>query len=174
LTEDEVFRLMEAARDNRYGARDVALIFCMFRHGLRVSEACALDWSAIDFEQKELHVRRSKLGKAATNPIRGDELRALRRLHRDAGMPRRGPVFVSERGTAFTRDGINKLMARAGAAAGFGYRVHPLMLRHGCGFALAKAGHDTRRLQDYLGHKSINSRVRYTELDSSKFDDFWK
>jgi hypothetical protein len=48
------------------------------------------------------------------------------------------------------------------------------MLRHACGFTLAKAGHNTRRLQDYLGHKSINSTVRYTELDSSKFDDFWK
>jgi integrase len=174
LTEDEVFRLMEAARDNRYGARDAALIFTMYRHGLRVSEACALDWSVIDLEQKELHVRRSKLGKPATHPIRGDELRALRRVHRDAGAPRRGPVFVSERGTAFTRDGINKLIARAGETAGFGYRVHPHMLRHACGFALAKAGHDTRRLQDYLGHKSINSTVRYSELDSSKFNDFWK
>jgi site-specific recombinase XerD len=48
------------------------------------------------------------------------------------------------------------------------------MLRHACGFALAKAGHDTRRLQDYLGHKSINSTVRYTELDSGKFADFWR
>jgi integrase len=174
LTEAEVFRLMEAARDNRYGARDAALIFTMYRHGLRVSEVCALDWSAIDFEQKELHARRSKLGKPATHPIRGDELRALRRVHRDAGSPRHGPVFVPERGAAFTRDGINKLIARAGAAAGFGYRVHPHMLRHACGFALAKAGHDTRRLQDYLGHKSINSTVRYTELDASKFSDFWR
>jgi site-specific recombinase XerD len=79
------------------------------------------------------------------------------------------PVFVTERGAAFTRDGVAKLIARAGAAAGFGFRVHPHMLRHACGFALAKAGHDTRRLQDYLGHKSINSTVRYTELDASKF-----
>jgi integrase len=163
-----------AARDNRYGARDAALIFTMYRHGLRASEACALDWSAIDFEQKELHVRRSKLGKPATHPIRGDELRALRRVHREAGAPRHGPVFVTERGTAFTRDGINKLLARAGAAAGFGFRVHPHMLRHACGFALAKAGHDTRRLQDYLGHKSITSTVRYTELDAGKFRDFWR
>jgi integrase len=174
LTEYEVSRLMEAARGNRWGARDAVLIFAMYRHGLRVSEACALDWSAIDFGQKELHVRRSKLGKPATHPVRGDELRALRRLHRDAGQPGYGPVFVTERGTAFGRAGINKLIARAGEAAGFGFRVHPHMLRHACGYALAKAGHDTRRLLDYLGHKSINSTVRYTELDSSKFDDFWK
>ena len=174
LTEDEVSRLMEAARGNRWGARDAAIIFTMYRHGLRVSEACALDWSAIDFAQKELHVRRAKLGKPANHPIRGDQLRALRRLHREAGAPGHGPVFVTERGTAFTRAGVAKLILRAGEAAGFGYRVHPHMLRHACGFALAKAGHDTRRLQDYLGHRSINSTVRYTELDGSKFSDFWR
>jgi hypothetical protein len=36
------------------------------------------------------------------------------------------------------------------------------------------AGHDTRRLQDYLGHRSISSTVRYTELDAGKFRDFWR
>src|SRR5215469_15030127 len=91
LIENEVFRLMEAARGNRRGLRDAALIFTMYRHGLGVSEACALDWSAIDFTAKELHVRRSKLGKPATHLIRGDELRALRRLHREAGEPGHGP-----------------------------------------------------------------------------------
>ena len=35
------------------------------------------------------------------------------------------------------------------------------MLRHGCGYALANAGHDTRRLQAYLGHKNIQHTVRY-------------
>jgi integrase len=173
LTEDEVFRLMEAARGNRWGARDAALIFTMYRHGLRVSEAASLDWSAIDFAQQELHVRRSKLGKPATHPIRGDELRALRRLHRDAGSPGHGAVFVTERGTAFTRAGVAKLISRAGSSAGFGFRVHPHMLRHACGFALAKAGHDTRRLQDYLGHRSINSTVRYTELSPDRFRNLW-
>ena len=38
------------------------------------------------------------------------------------------------------------------------------MLRHACGYALANAGHDTRSLQDYLGHKNIQHTVRYTEL----------
>jgi type 1 fimbriae regulatory protein FimB/type 1 fimbriae regulatory protein FimE len=36
------------------------------------------------------------------------------------------------------------------------------MLRHGCGYALANQGHDTRALQDWLGHKSIQHTVRYT------------
>jgi integrase len=35
------------------------------------------------------------------------------------------------------------------------YDFHPHMLRHGCGYALANAGHDTRALQAWLGHKNI-------------------
>jgi hypothetical protein len=38
------------------------------------------------------------------------------------------------------------------------------MLRHGCGYALANAGHDTRALQAWLGHKNIQHTVRYTAL----------
>jgi integrase len=54
------------------------------------------------------------------------------------------------------------------------FSVHPHMLRHGCGYALANAGHDTRSLQAYLGHKNIQHTVRYTELAPDRFRDFWR
>jgi site-specific recombinase XerD len=46
--------------------------------------------------------------------------------------------------------------------------------RHGCGYALANAGHDTRALQAWLGHKNIQHTVRYTELSPHRFKDFWR
>jgi hypothetical protein len=49
------------------------------------------------------------------------------------------------------------------------FPVHPHMLRHGCGYALANAGHDTRALQAYLGHKNIQHTVRYTEMAPDRF-----
>jgi hypothetical protein len=48
------------------------------------------------------------------------------------------------------------------------------MVRHACGYALANAGHDTRALQDWLGHRSIQHTVRYTELSPTRFKDFWR
>jgi site-specific recombinase XerD len=48
------------------------------------------------------------------------------------------------------------------------------MLRHACGGALANAGHDTRALQDCLGHRSIQHTVRYTELSPTRFKNFWR
>ena len=64
--------------------------------------------------------------------------------------------------------------ASAGEAAEFGFKAHPHMLRHACGFALANKGHDTRALQAYLGHKNIQHTVRYTELSPDRFKDFWR
>jgi type 1 fimbriae regulatory protein FimB/type 1 fimbriae regulatory protein FimE len=45
---------------------------------------------------------------------------------------------------------------------------------HGCGYALANAGHDTRALQAWLGHKNIQHTVRYTELAPDRFKNFWR
>jgi site-specific recombinase XerD len=69
-----------------------------------------------------------------------------------------------------------KFIARrcAGVEAGFGFKAHPHMLRHACGYALANKGHDTRALQAYLGHKNIQHTVRYTELSPARFKDFWR
>jgi site-specific recombinase XerD len=54
------------------------------------------------------------------------------------------------------------------------FPIHPHMLRYACGFALANAGHDTRGLQAWLGHRSIQHTVRYTELSPTRFKDFWR
>jgi site-specific recombinase XerD len=48
------------------------------------------------------------------------------------------------------------------------------MLRHACGFTLAnRVGTDTRRLQEWLGHRNIQHTVRYTELSPARFRNLW-
>jgi len=114
----------------------------------------------------------SKRGKPSTHPIRGDELRALRKLQREA---LKSPfIFVSERGGPFTTDSFNWMVKRAGKKANFPFQVHAHMLRHATGYKLAGDGHDTRSIQDYLGHKNIQHTVRYTELSPTRFKDFWQ
>jgi integrase len=127
LTPSEVEKLIEAAKSNRYGHRDATMLLVAYRHGLRASELCGLEWSQVDFNGATLHVRRAKNGKAATHPIRGDEMRALRKLQREA--PKSPFVFVNERGTPFSPDGFNWLVKRAGQKAGLPFQVHAHMLR---------------------------------------------
>jgi site-specific recombinase XerD len=173
LTEAEVERLMEGTRGNRYGHRDATMILVAYRHGLRVSELVDLRWDQVDFRTATLHVRRVKQGTPSTHPIVGDELRALRRLQREQE-PRSPFVFTSERGAPFTSAGFARMLERAGVDAKFGFKPHPHMLRHACGYALANRGHDTRALQAYLGHKNIQHTVRYTELSPNRFKNFWR
>src|SRR5262249_18133677 len=173
LTPAEVEQLIEAAaRLGRHGHRDAALILLAYRHGLRVSELVALRWDQVDLKGGLLHVARLKNGVPGTHPLRGPELRALRRLQRDYSP---APyVFTTERGVPLTDSAVRKIVARAGEAAKIGLAVHPHMLRHATGYKLANDGHDTRAIQHYLGHKNIAHTVRYTELAPDRFRNFWR
>ena len=173
LTEAEVEKLIAAAEKlGRHGHRDGAMLLITYRHALRVSELVSLRWDQIDLPQGLLHVRRVKNGNPATHPIRGQELRALRRVQRDY---RECPyVFTTERHSPLTESTVRKIVARAGVAAGIGFPVHPHMLRHGCGYKLANDGVDTRAIQCYLGHRNITHTTRYTELSPERFKEFWQ
>ena len=173
LTEAEVEKLTNAARKNRWGHRDVTMVLVAYRHGLRASELVDLRWDQVDFPTGTLHVRRVKQGTPSTHPMLGDELRTLRRLHREQE-PKSPFVFTSERGAPFSTAGFARMVERAGVEAKLTFKAHPHMLRHACGYALANRGHDTRALQAYLGHKNIQHTVRYTELSPTRFKNFWR
>jgi type 1 fimbriae regulatory protein FimB len=78
-------------------------------------------------------------------------------------------LFVSERGAPLTRRAVNYLIAAAGERAGLGH-VHPHMLRHSCGYALADKGTDLRVMQDYLGHRDPKMTTRYMRVSSRRFE----
>jgi integrase len=173
LTVAEVTALAEAAKHNRQGQRDATMILLAFRHGLRATELVGLRWDQVSFDNATLHVRRVKQGNASVHPLAGSELRALRALKRAS--PASPFLFVSERGAPLSTAGFARMLERAADAAGLsGLRIHPHMLRHACGFALANAGHDTRAIQAYLGHRNIQHTVRYTELSPERFKGFWQ
>ena len=100
-------------------------------------------------------------------------MRALRRLRREQE-PKSPFVFVSERGDPFSNRGFQATVERAGKAAGFAMKIHPHMLRHACGYKLANDGVDTRTIQAYLGHKSIQHTVRCTELAPTRFKSLFR
>ena len=121
---------------------------------------------------KTASFHRVKNGIPSVHPIRGDEMRALRKLRRD--YPKDAYVFVSERGGPMGPIGFHRLIQRLGEAAKMPFPIHPHMLRHACGFKLANDGHDTRALQHYLGHKNIQHTVRYTDMAPDRFKNFWR
>ena len=99
---------MDCARKyGRYGHRDATMIPVVYRHGLRASEVCDLQWQQIELSEGRVHVHRVKNGIASVHPIRGDEMRALRKLRRD--YTKDAYVFVSERGGPISPIGFHRL-----------------------------------------------------------------
>jgi type 1 fimbriae regulatory protein FimB len=176
LTEAEIERLLNAARDGRYGVRDYLLIFMTYRHGLRVSELIDIRLRDIDLGSGRLFVRRKKGSLSTHQPIEGDELRALRawlRQREERADARSSYLFLSERGP-MTRQAVNYLVKQIGQRAKLRFHVHPHMLRHSTGYYLANRGYDTRLIQDYLGHRNISHTVRYTRTAAARFEGLWR
>ena len=171
LTPGEMREFLQDCRyRGRNRERDYCAVLLAYRHGLRVSELCSLEWSQLDLKSATIHVRRSKGSHDSVHPLRGDELRALRALPR-SGAPW---VFTTERGGPMTRHGFWQLLARRAKQAKLPIKVHPHTLRHSCGYALANAGHDLRLIQHYLGHANVQNTVRYTKLNAGAFRDVFR
>ncbi len=171
LGDTDIDRLLAAAKRGRHGVRDHLLLLLMFRHGLRVTEAIALRRSDANLDQARLWISRLKNGLSVEQPLAGDELRAVRRwlASRDDVLPW---LFVSERRQPLTRQAVNYIVAQAGERAGLGH-IHPHMLRHSCGFALANKGYDLRLIQDYLGHRDPRHTAHYTRTAAGRFEGLW-
>lgn len=172
LTPSEMEVLLSAAKKaGREGTRprNHAILLVIYRHGLRVSEAADLRWSDVDFETGTILIRRLKGSKDSTQYLEGDELRALRKLHRGAVGPF---VFTDSKGTPLAATAIASMIKRLGQGL-FDFPIHAHMIRHACGYYLANRGTDTRTIQDYLGHRNIQNTERYTQLAPGKFKGLW-
>jgi integrase len=110
LTEAEVDKLLAALKRNRHGHRDWLIGLLIYRHGLRVSEACDLRWDDIDLGKRTIVVRRLKGSTDSSHYLERDEHKALGDLWRAnaAKGVKAGYVFVNERGAPFGRMGIGQ------------------------------------------------------------------
>jgi len=178
LTPEEIDKLLAAAKDGatRNPERDHCLLGMMFRHGLRVSEAIGLRLTDIDLEQATFHVHRLKESASGAHPIYQPDRKALVAWlkARKAMKPQNDFLFISERRNQLDRTSVWEIVRVVAAEAGLDHlRVHPHSLRHSCGYDLINRDVDVRRVQSFLGHRSIQTTVRYTHLASNGFVSFY-
>jgi site-specific recombinase XerD len=176
LAEAEIESFLKAARKGRHGIRNFAMMLLAYRHGLRVSELVNIRVADVDLDTGRLFVRRLKGSLSTSQPLEGDEIRSLRAWLRQrikAPCCNSPLVFLSERGP-MTRQAFNYICEEVGERAGLSIKVHPHMLRHSCGYALANKGCDTRLIQDYLGHRNIRHTQLYTRTAAIRFEGLWR
>lgn len=177
LTATEIKELLVACHADRHGVRNRCIVNLMFIHGFRVSELCSLKVSDVDINGCTIHVGRLKNGFSTIHPItKKEELDSLKEwlLIRGCVPHGDGWLFLSQKGGRISRKSIYSIIKKLGVKARLTLSIHPHMLRHSCGFALAEQGVDTRLIQDYLGHRNINHTVIYTASNAKRFSRLWR
>ncbi len=173
VTEEEFQALVESTKRSRHHWRDASIFMLAFYHGLRATEVCNLRLQDIDLKHGRMWIERLKGSLSTEQPLLAQELRAIKRYLKQRGDSQLPWLFLTERGDQLTRFALNYLVRIAGERANLGFAVHPHMLRHGCGYALANRGYDLRLIQDYLGHRSPIHTMRYTRTAARRFEGLW-
>lgn len=172
LTVAEVALLMKGCSTRcPTGLRNRAVIVCLWRCGLRVSEALSLHPKDFDAARGTLRVLRGKGDKARTVGIDpqaaaviGQWLAERKRL----GISARGPLFCTLQGQPVSRIYVRNLLVRLAHKAGIMKRVHPHGLRHTHATELLEEGASVGIISKQLGHGSIATTARYLDHISPK------
>ncbi len=148
--------------------RDVALLTLLYGAGLRIDEALSLDRK--DAPRDEAMLIRGKGGKERMVPV----LPAVRAALAEylAACPYApgpdGPIFLGVRGGRLGARTVQGLMARLRRALGLPETATPHALRHSFATHLLAGGGDLRTIQELLGHASLSTTQRYTEVDAGR------
>lgn len=145
--------------------RDRTLLEVLYHCALRRSEVAALDVRDIDFDAGRIHVVSGKGDKERIVPVPPNVLSDLRILTSGIihGARKAGPVFLSQKGGAISKDHVNTIVAKYGERANLTNpnprrsRINPHLLRHSFARHFLDAGGSIRALSYILGHSSIST-----------------
>jgi integrase/recombinase XerD len=167
LTPTEVRALLAAPDEaTPLGLRDAAMLHTMYAAGLRVSELVKLELGAVQMEEGFLAAH-GKGNKRRLVPIGMPARERIARWRSEVrekwAQPGERAMFVTERGTAMTRQNFWERVRVHALAAGI-RRISPHKLRHSFATHLLVGGADLRAVQTMLGHADITTTEVYTHL----------
>jgi integrase len=177
LTADEVWLLVDYARPGAYQALDRAMYLTAAMAGMRIGEVQALDWRSVDFVHARIRVRRTwdRKTKTFTTPksrrseraipmpdvVAGhlDRLYQQSERHGDGDLVFGDPVTGEPLGHRRMYERLRAALKAAGLDERFGFHT----LRHSYGTALAAKGVPMRTIQEWMGHRDIQTTQRYAD-----------
>lgn len=152
--------------------RDRAMLEVLYGAGLRVSELCGLDLAQCLLDQELIRVR-GKGNKERVVPLLGSALDALGdylahwRGQLCSTLRQTQAVFLNQRGSRISRQGVFSIVEKRGRLAGI-EGLHPHILRHSFATHLLGGGADLRIVQELLGHADIATTQLYTHIDRTQ------
>lgn len=169
LTYEEVDRLLNMPLYTPYDYRTKAMLELLYATGMRVSELLSLRFTNVDFENYMIRVegKGSKERVIPFNETSKEYLEKYLRTYRPL-LIKKGKnydeLFLNNRGTPLTRQGLCKLLKNLCQKASITKNVSPHVLRHSFATHLLDAGADLRVIQEFLGHENISTTQIYTHV----------
>ncbi|MDA1001201.1 MAG: tyrosine recombinase XerC [bacterium] len=173
LPVDDAARLMElASAQTPAGLRDKAILELLYGSGLRVGELTALDDADLNAGERLLRVQ-GKGKKERIVPITLPALEAVDTYRKARPAPltsqekEEAPLLRNQRGGRLSTSGVRAILRKYEEKGGFLYHFTPHALRHSAATHLLEDGADLRAIQEILGHASLSTTQRYTQVDFS-------
>ncbi|MCX7604266.1 MAG: tyrosine recombinase XerC [Bryobacteraceae bacterium] len=167
-TEEQTNALIDGVAEGRlerpYPERDLALLEVLYGCGVRISELEGMNLEDVDLREGWVRVR-GKRKKERQVPIPGRALEALRRyVECRRAAPGERALFVNHRGRRLTARGARKILHLYAVAVAGDPSIHPHSLRHAYATHLLNSGADLRAIQELLGHASLSTTQKYTQV----------
>jgi integrase/recombinase XerD len=172
LSRDDIEKLINTPDlTTKEGVRDRAVMELLYGAGIRVSELINIELTDINLDEKVIRCF-GKGSKERLVPV-GDYLIDALSNYLDirGSFIKKGfsqYLFLTRRGTKFTRMGIWKLLKKYALQAGISKDVYPHIFRHSFATHLLAGGADLRSVQEMLGHSDISTTQIYTHVDKSR------
>ncbi len=169
LSVDEVTHLLNqlCTGQNRHLLRDQAIFELIYSSGLRVGELTTLNVGSVDLVQQQVRVI-GKGNKERLVPIGRTALRAVQDYLDSRGQPAADePLFLNARNGRLTSRSVQRLMKKHLLQANLRTDASPHSLRHSFATHLLDGGADLRAIQELLGHASLSTTQRYTQVSLS-------
>ena len=167
LGEADLRKLLEAPdRSTPEGLRDGALLETLYATGLRNEELCRLQLQDVNLRRGEVRVVRGKGGKSRVVPLGGTATRAVA-AYLEKGRPAVATswLFLNTNDEPFRPNSLIRRVHILARQAGLRQRVTPHLIRHSFATHLLRHGAGLRHLQQMLGHSSLDTTQRYTQVE---------
>lgn len=177
LYQSEIIELIDSIDTNTLlGRRNIAIVVVLYSTGIRVSEACNLQISDVDFKQKHLKII-AKGNHERLVPINSYALNVLREYINNSRnilvKQKHNNLFVNNNGTPLTSRGVRYIMKSIILNTSILLDVTPHTLRHSYATHLLENGMDIREVQELLGHKDLSTTNIYTHVTKANLQNIY-
>lgn len=155
-------------------ARDAALMMLLYGAGLRIAEALALNVGDLPAADDAMRVtgKGNKQRIVPLLPAVREAIAVWLKLHPNPG--RGEPLFIGLRGGRLNAGVAQKNLRNFRRLNGLPEHATPHALRHSFATHLLAGGADLRSIQELLGHASLSTTQRYTDVETNQLMDVWR